>query len=72
MLSKVVGKRGSDWDDMFGPVLLAYHTTPHSMTEETLFYLVYGQDARLLSALSFCQLVVKYPEAESEFAKELV
>ena len=72
MLSKLVGQKGHNWDDLLGPVLLAYRTTPHSVTGEAPFYLVYGRDAKLPSALSFCQPVVKYPVIASEFAKELV
>ena len=34
MLSKLVGQKGRDWDDLLGPVLLAYRTTPHSVTGE--------------------------------------
>ena len=72
MLSKLVGRKGRDWDELLGSVLLAYRTTPHSVTGEAPFYLVYGRDARLPSALSFCQPVVKYLVVASEFAKELV
>ena len=74
MLSKLIRKKGRDWDDLSGSVLLAYLTTPHSVTGEAPFlnYFVYGQDAKLPSALSFCQPVVKYPVVASDFAKELV
>ena len=34
MLAKVVSKKGRDWDEMLGPVLLVYRTTPHSSTGE--------------------------------------
>ena len=37
MLSKLVGQKGRDWDDLLGPVLLAYRTTPHSVTGECRF-----------------------------------
>jgi len=47
MLAKLVSKGGRDWDELLGPVLFAYHTTPHSSTGETPFVLVYGRDARM-------------------------
>ena len=71
MLAKVVGKKGRDWDELLGPVLLAYHTTPHSSTGEAPFYLVYGRDARLPTALDFKVPTVKYPIVATEYAKEV-
>ena len=39
MLAKMVGMKGQE---LLGPVLLPYCTTPHSSTGEAPFYLVYG------------------------------
>ena len=71
MLAKVVSKKGRNWDEMLGPVLLAYRTTPHSSTGEAPFYLVYGRDARLPTALDFNAPTVKYPIVATAYAQEL-
>ena len=42
MLSKLVSKGGRDWDQLLGPVLFAYRTTPHASTGMSPFYLMYG------------------------------
>ena len=71
MLAKVVGQKGRDWDELLGPVLLAYRTTPHSSTGEAPFYLVYGRDANLPTALDFKTPAVKYPIVATDYGKEL-
>ena len=71
MLQKLVSKGGKDWDKKLGPVLFAYRTTPHSLSDETPFYLVNGRDPNLPSTLSFSVPQVKYPVIETEFGKEL-
>ena len=71
MLAKIVGQKGRDWDELLGPVLLAYRTTPHSSTGEALFYLVYGRDAHLPTVLDFKTPTVRYPIVATEFGKEL-
>ena len=43
MLSKLVSKGGRDWDQLLGPVLFAYRTTPHASTGMSPFYLMYGE-----------------------------
>ena len=53
MLAKLVENKGHDWDRLLGPVLFSYRTTPHSSTNETLFFLLYGRDAKLQSTLDF-------------------
>ena len=53
MLSKLVVNKGWDWDRLLEPLLFAYQTTPHSSTGETPFFLLYGQDAKLPTALDF-------------------
>ena len=70
MLTKVVNKKGSDWDTKLGPVLMAYRTTPQSSTRVSPFYLLYGRDAKLPSALDF--YVPKPPAVtvESEYGRE--
>ena len=39
MLVKLVEKKGKNWDKLLGAVLLAYRTSPHLSTGETLFFL---------------------------------
>lgn len=39
MLTKLVEAHGKNWDRLLGPVLLAYCTTPHSLSGETPFFL---------------------------------
>jgi len=71
MLAKLVCKGGRDWEELLGPVLLAYRTTPHSSFGETPFVLVYGRDVRLPTALNFRVPTVQYPIVATEYAKEL-
>ena len=71
MLTKLVAKNGRDWDTKLGPVLMAYRTTPQTSTGESLFYLLYGRDAKVPSALDF---YVPRPPAvvtESEYGRAL-
>ena len=72
ILAKLVKKGGHDWDTLIGPVLFAYWTTPHSSTELTPFYLLYGRESQLPSLLNFQNPVVRYPVVETDFAKELI
>ena len=72
MLTKLVKKGGHNWDTLLGPVLFAYRTTPHSSTQLTPFYLLYGREPELSSSLNFQIPMVRYPVVETEFAKELV
>jgi len=65
MLAKVVDKGGRNWDRQLGAVLLAYRATPHSSTEMSPFYLLYGRDPQLPSALDFQVPVSRYPTVES-------
>ena len=71
MLTKLVSKGGRDWDELLGPVLFAYRTTPHASTGETPFVLVYGRDARMPTSLDFSAPTVRYPIVATEYAKEL-
>ena len=66
MLSKVVTKRGKDWDELLGPVLLAYRTAPDSFTGETPFSLLYGRDPRVPISMDFYQPAMLLPAVESE------
>ena len=71
MLSKLVEKRGKNWDELLDLVLLAYRTTPHTSTGESPFFLLYGRDARLPSVLDFYSPRVKSLTLESEYGREL-
>ena len=53
MLTKVVSKKGKNWDELLGPVLFANRTAPHASSGETPFSLVYGRDARTPTSLDF-------------------
>ena len=71
MLTKLVAKNSRDWDTKLGPVLMAYRITPQTSTGESPFYLLYGQDSKVPSALDF---YVPRPPAvvtESEYEREL-
>ena len=72
MLAKVVMKKGRDWDKQFGAVLLAYRAAHHSSTGMSPFYLLYGRDPQLPTALDFQVPTSRYPTVETEYGQELV
>ena len=51
MLSKTVEESGRDWEDRLPFVLFAYRTSLQESTQESPFYLLYGRDPKLPSAL---------------------
>ena len=53
MLTKLVEKKGKDWDTKLGPVLMTCRMTPQTSTSESPFYLLHGQDVKVPSALDF-------------------
>ena len=71
MLVKLVEKKGKNWDKLLGTVLLAYRTSPHSLTEETPFFLMYGGDCHIPTGMDFYTLIMKHPTIESVYGKEL-
>ena len=71
MLSKLVARNGYNWDQLLGSVLFAYHTTTHSSTSESLFFLVYGRDARIPTSLAFSDPVTEYSVLETDYGREL-
>ena len=71
MLAKVVSKNGCDWDKQLGPVLLAYRAALHSSTNLSPFYLLYGRDPQLPTALDFRVPVSRYPTVETDYGQEL-
>ena len=71
MLTKVVSKGGKDWDELLGPILLAYRTVPHSSTGESPFTLLYGRDARVPTSLDFYHPTISMPLLETDYAREL-
>ena len=56
MLSKVVYKRGQNWDKILGTMLLAYRATFHASIGMSPFYLVYGKTPCLPTALDFMNI----------------
>ena len=71
MLAKVVKKGGHDWDELLGPVLLAYRATPHASSGLSPFYLLYGRNPQLPSQLDFQVPVARYPVKETEYGQQL-
>ena len=71
MLSKLVVKKGRNWDELLGPVLMAYRTTPQASSGESPFYLLYGRDASLPSSLDFYVPKPKAVTLESDYGREL-
>ena len=71
MLTKVVSKGGKDWDELLGPILLAYRTAPHTSTGESPFTLLYGRDARVPTSLDFYHPTISMPILETDYAREL-
>ena len=51
MLSKKVDASGEDWDEHLPFVLFAYRASLQESTQESPFYLLYGRDPKLPSAL---------------------
>ena len=71
MLAKIVKKSIHDWDELLGPVLLAYKARPHVSSGILPFYLLYGRDPKLPSWLEFQVPVARYPVMEREYGQEL-
>ena len=69
MLSKLVVNKGQDWDTFLEPLLFAYQTTPYSSTGESPFFLLYGRDAKLPTALDFYPPCPKTPVIYFEYGK---
>ena len=51
MLAKRVEQSGRDWDDHLPFVLVAYCASSQGSTKESPFYLLYGRDPQLPTAL---------------------
>ena len=68
MLSKVVDKRGQNWDKLLGAVLLA---TPHVSTGMSPFFLVYGRTPCLPTVLDFMNPMPSFPVMETEYGAAL-
>jgi len=71
MLTKVVTNKGCDWDRLLRPLLFAYRTMTHSSTGETPFFLLYGRDAKLPTALNFYSPQPRAPVIYSEYGTTL-
>ena len=72
MLTKLVAARGKNWDRLLSPVLLAYHTTPHSSSGETPFFLMYGRDCQLPTGLDFYVPSVSLQTDATDYAREYI
>jgi len=68
MLSKLVVKKGRNWDEL---LVMVYRTTPQTSSGESPFYLLYGRDASVPSSLYFYLPKPKAVTLESEYGKEL-
>ena len=71
MLCKLVGDKGRNWDKLLGGVLFAYRSTPHQSTGETPFYLLYGRQPNLPTALDLTIPMARFPVVESDYGKAL-
>ena len=71
MLSKVVDKRGQNWDKLLGAVSLAYRATPHASTGMSPFFLVYGRTPCLPTVLDFMNPMPRFPVMETEYGAAL-
>jgi len=67
MLAKAVSMKGQNLDKVLGAVLFAYGSTPHQSTGETTFYLVYGREINLPTALNIQLPVIKLPVVETDY-----
>ena len=68
-LKKRLEKAKGLWADELNAVLWAYHTTPHSSTQETPYRLVFGADAVIPIELSKPSLrIITMAEASNEDA----
>ena len=53
------------------PALLAYRTAPQVSTGQSPFFLLYGRDAQLPTALDFFAPTIPCPAIETDYAQEL-
>ena len=71
MLAKMVTKKGRDWDSLLGPVLLAYHATPHASSGMSPSYLLHGRNPQSPTALDFQLPAQRSSTIETEYGQEL-
>ena len=71
MLCKLVNNKGRNWDKLLGGILFAYMSTPHQSTGETLFFLLYGRQPSLPTALDLTVPMPQFPVVESEYGLAL-
>ena len=71
MLMKLVVIKCKNWDKLLGPTLLAYRTNPHSSSEETPFFLMYGHDCRMPTGLDIFAPRVTCPTVETDYGRSL-
>ena len=65
MLAKRVEKNGKDWDTHLPFVLFAYQASTQESTKESPFYLMYGRDPRLPTALEMDNMSCEEMDVDS-------
>ena len=65
MLAKRVEKNGKDWDTHLPFVLFAYRASTQESTKESPFYLMYGRDPRLPTALEMDNMSCEEMDVDS-------
>jgi transposase InsO family protein len=72
MIMSYTSENQTDWDEKIAHVLFAYNTTPHSETNETPFFLVFGRDPRLPTDMSTFTNILEEPTTDvSKYKTEL-
>ena len=70
MFCKLVNK-GRNWNKLLGGVLFAYRSTPHQSTGEAPFFLLYGRQPNLPTALDLTVPMPRFPVVESAYGLAL-
>ena len=72
MLAKYAVKFGVNWDEHLHHLLFAYRTKPHDSTGESLFFLLYGRDARIPCEATLSTSRTTYQVDIDDYKTELV
>ena len=71
MLCKLVSNKGRNWDKLLRGVLFAYRITPHQLIGKSPFYLLYGREVNLPTALDLLMPMSQLPMVKSDYGKVL-